>query len=66
MIALEFEGSDERFSVTSVYRGLLKRGFIVGYNPAANLLRFYPALTIGEEDIAQLLENLDHILEVSI
>jgi len=66
MIALEFEDSDERFSVTSVYRELLKRGFIVGYNPAANLLRFYPALTIGEEDIAQLLENLDHILEVSI
>jgi len=66
MIAMEFEGNYEHFSVTSVYRELLERGFLVGYNPAANLLRFYPALTIGEEDITQLLENLDHILESAL
>jgi acetylornithine/N-succinyldiaminopimelate aminotransferase len=64
MIAMEFESNDERFSLNSVYHQLLERGFLVGYKPAANLLRFYPALTIREEDIAQLLENLDHILEV--
>jgi len=64
MIAMEFESNDEHFSLTSVYHELLERGFLVGYKPAANLLRFYPALTIREEDIAQLLENLDHILEV--
>ena len=60
MIAIEFE---ERFSLNSVYYNLLERGFIVGYKPAANLLRFYPPLTIKEEDITQLIENLDRILE---
>lgn len=64
MIGMELEGNNEHLSVTSVYRGLLERGFLVGYSPVANFLRFYPPLTIGEEDIAQLLENLDHILEV--
>jgi acetylornithine aminotransferase len=65
MIGMELEGNHERFSVTSVYRGLLERGFLVGYNPAASFLRFYPPLTIGEEDIAGLLENLDHILSAT-
>jgi acetylornithine/N-succinyldiaminopimelate aminotransferase len=64
MIAMEFEEDDEHFSLTSVYRELVERGFLVGFKPEANLLRFYPPLTIGEKDIAQLLENLDHTLEV--
>jgi acetylornithine aminotransferase len=63
MIVLELEANDERFSVASLYRDLLARRFLIGYTPAANLLRFYPALTIDEEDIAQLVENLNHILE---
>ena len=63
MIAMEFEDNDERFSLASVYHELVERGFLVGFKPAANLLRFYPPLTIKEEDIAQLLENLDDILE---
>lgn len=63
MIALEFEGGDGRFSVLSVYRELLERGFIVGCKPVANLLRFYPPLIIGEQDIAQFLEHLDLVLE---
>ncbi|NIO67796.1 MAG: aminotransferase class III-fold pyridoxal phosphate-dependent enzyme, partial [Anaerolineae bacterium] len=63
MIAMEFESNDEHFSLASVYHELLERGFLVGYKPATNLLRFYPALTIREKDIAQLLENLDHVLE---
>lgn len=62
MIVMEFEG-DEHLSVTSVYRELLARGFLVGCKPVANILRFYPPLTIGESDIAQLLQNLDHILK---
>ena len=65
MIAIELEAKDEHLSARSVYRKLLDRGFIVGYNPAAHVVRFYPPLTIGEDDIAQLLENLDHILGVS-
>ncbi len=62
MIAVEFQGDDGHFSLTSVHRQLAERGFLVGFKPVANLLRFYPALTIGEEDIAQLLENMNHIL----
>ncbi len=66
MIAMEFEGNDRRFSVTSAYRKLLEGGFIVGYSPAANLLRFYPPLTIEKEDIAQLLESLDHVIAQAV
>jgi acetylornithine aminotransferase len=62
MIVLEFEGDDERFSLNSMYRELLARGFMVGFKPAANILRFYPPLTIAEQDIARLLKNLDHVL----
>jgi 4-aminobutyrate aminotransferase-like enzyme len=64
MIAMEFGEDDEHFSLTSVFRELVERGFLVGFKPEANLLRFYPPLTIGEKDITQLLENLDHTLEV--
>jgi acetylornithine/N-succinyldiaminopimelate aminotransferase len=64
MLAMEFNRSPDGPSVTRIHRELYKRGFIVGCRPAAQLLRFYPALTIGEEDIARLVENLDHILEI--
>jgi len=62
MIAMEFVDDDAQTSLESVYRELLERGFIVGYKPAASLLRFYPPLIIAEEDIAQLLESLDRVL----
>jgi len=63
MIVMEFEGESERWSVASLYHTLLERGFVVGISPAANVMRFYPALTIGENDIAQLLENLEQVLK---
>ena len=63
MIAMEFQADDEHFSLSKVYHQLVKRGFLVGFKPAARLLRFYPPLTIGEENIAQLVENLNKILE---
>lgn len=62
MIVLEFWPAGEELSVTSLYRRLLERGFLVGYTPAANLLRFYPALTIDEDDITRLVAALDEIL----
>jgi acetylornithine/N-succinyldiaminopimelate aminotransferase len=62
MIAMELEGGDGGPSVLSVYRELLERGFIVGCKPGANLLRFYPPLIIGEEDIGGLVESLDSVL----
>jgi acetylornithine/N-succinyldiaminopimelate aminotransferase len=58
MIAVELRG----LPALSVYAELLERGFAVGCKPAANLLRFYPPLTIDEQDIAQLLKHLDLVL----
>ena len=63
MIAMEFQGDDEHCSLSTVYRQLVERGFLVGYKPEARLLRFYPALTMGEENITQLVEIVNHILE---
>lgn len=62
MIAIELDGSPGQIPVTEVYHQLLEKGFLVGYNPLANLLRFYPALIIQEEDILDLLKNLGNIL----
>jgi len=62
MIAMEFQADSEYFSLNSLYHQLVERGFLVGFKPAARLLRFYPALTIPEEKIAQLVESLNQIL----
>ncbi len=63
MIAMEFE-ADPGVSLASVlHRELLARGFLVGCKPEANLLRFYPPLTIGEGDIAQMVAGLDQALQ---
>jgi acetylornithine aminotransferase len=62
MIALELADGEEGALATSLYRDLLERGFAVGCKPAADLLRFYPPLIIGLEDIAGLVESLDEVL----
>jgi acetylornithine/N-succinyldiaminopimelate aminotransferase len=63
MIIMEFNADDAHFSLSRVYHQLVERGFLVGFKPAARLLRFYPPLTIPEENIAQLVESLKKILE---
>ncbi|MGE5776359.1 MAG: aminotransferase class III-fold pyridoxal phosphate-dependent enzyme, partial [Chloroflexota bacterium] len=60
-LALEFQ---PQLSAASVYQTLLETRFLVGYYPAGNILRFDPALTIEQEDIAHLLECLDSMLEM--
>ena len=62
LLAVELEAEGDGNSAISVYRSLVDRGFLVGCKPEARLLRFYPPLTIGEQEIAQLLEHLDDIL----
>ncbi len=64
LLALEFH-LHESFSATTAYHALLERGFLVGYYPAGNILRFDPALTIEKEDITHLLESIDSILETA-
>ena len=61
-LALEFHPRPG-FSATTAYHALLAKGFLVGYYPAGNILRFDPALTIEQEDITNLLECLGVMLE---
>ncbi|MGD2252344.1 MAG: aspartate aminotransferase family protein [Anaerolineales bacterium] len=63
MLAMQLEGSGKEPTAGKLYRQLMERGMIVGCNPTANLLRFFPPLTIGEQNIAQLVERLDDILD---
>lgn len=61
LLALELQ-PHPTFTVADAYHALLERGFLVGYDPAGNVLRFDPALTIGEDDITQLLDCLAEML----
>jgi acetylornithine aminotransferase len=62
LLGLEFH-PHERISVEWIYQALLEQGFIVGYYPAGNVLRFDPPLTVEKEDITNLLESIESILE---
>ena len=64
LLALELNPR-EKFSVTAFYHALLKEGFLVGYYPAGNVLRFDPSLTIEEEDVERILECMDSILKTA-
>jgi acetylornithine aminotransferase len=61
LLALEFH-PHESISAISAYHALLEKGFLVGFYPTGNILRFDPALTIDEEDIVRLLESLETIV----
>ena len=61
LLALEFQTSD-RITASSAYGALLARGFLVGYYPAGNILRFDPALTMDRADVDALLAALEEIL----
>jgi acetylornithine/N-succinyldiaminopimelate aminotransferase len=61
LLGLELYPHD-RLSVQSAYQILLKSGFLVGYYSAGNVLRFDPALTIDQDDIAHFLESLDKVM----
>jgi acetylornithine/succinyldiaminopimelate/putrescine aminotransferase len=64
LLALQFH-PHESFSATSAYESLLEQGFLVGYYPAGNILRFDPALTMEKKDIDHLLDGLDRILKTA-
>jgi acetylornithine/succinyldiaminopimelate/putrescine aminotransferase len=61
LLGLEFHPHDT-ITASWAYRALLEKGFLVGYYPAANLLRFDPALTIKTDSIRGLIGALDSIL----
>ncbi|MBN1537788.1 MAG: aspartate aminotransferase family protein [Anaerolineales bacterium] len=65
LLALELRPHD-KISATSVYQALLEKGFLVGYYPAGNILRFDPALTIEEANISSLIDCLDLIFKTAL
>jgi acetylornithine/N-succinyldiaminopimelate aminotransferase len=64
LLALEFH-PHENITVSWAYHVLLEKGFLVGYYPAGNILRFDPSLTVEGVDIERLLECIDSILKTA-
>lgn len=61
LLGLELHAHED-LTVRATYVALVESGFLAGYYPAGNMLRFSPALTIEEDDIKALLANLTTIL----
>jgi acetylornithine/succinyldiaminopimelate/putrescine aminotransferase len=49
-------------TLADLHRRLLDTGFLVGFKPQHNLLRFYPPLTIDEADIDRMAQELERRL----
>ena len=64
MAAVEF--SKDSFNLELIAKEMLKRGFLIGYNLDQNLVRFLPPLTIEENEISEMVENLNLVLEKRI
>jgi 4-aminobutyrate aminotransferase-like enzyme len=62
MIALEFAPGVARAVQDAVHAGLVARGFLCGYKPAASLLRLYPPLVIGRDELERFVTALDETL----
>ena len=61
MYVMEFQ-QDENFPLEKIHKELFDAGYITGVNVPANLLRFYPPLTIEEDQIKSMTNALDIIL----
>lgn len=49
--------------VTTVFREMMERGYFIGVNPLANILRFYPPLIIKEKDVFDMCVELESVLQ---
>lgn len=61
LLALEFHPHDT-MTAAWAYHALLDRGFLVGYYPAGNILRFDPPATMDKEDVLHLLDGIDALI----
>lgn len=59
MLALELSVDN---STEIVFEKMLEKGYFIGTTPYYNLLRFFPALTISENDIISMCDTLKDIL----
>ena len=63
LVGIEFKNDHDKFSTELIYRRMLDKGFIIGYSQNLHMAAFHPALTIEKRDVADLVEQLDHVLE---
>ncbi len=61
MMAVEFHKNAD-LNLEEIHKELFDAGYIVGVNTVANLLRFYPPLTIEETQIKSMISTLSAIL----
>ncbi len=61
MFIIEFY-KDEKFYLENIHKEFFDAGYITGVNISANILRFYPPLTIEEMHIKSMVSALDMIL----
>jgi len=61
MYVIEF-WKDSELSLEKIHRELFDAGYIVGFHVLANVLRFYPPLTIEETQIKDMTQTLNSIL----
>lgn len=61
MFVMEFQ-KDENIPLEKIHKELFDAGYITGVNVPANLLRFYPPLTIEDIQIKSMASSLDTIL----
>jgi len=66
MIGIEFTRAEPKVEdwPTKIWRAMLKRGFVLGITPGANVLRFLPPLTIPEDEIEAVVDNLEDVLSL--
>ncbi|MHA7817531.1 MAG: aspartate aminotransferase family protein [Pseudohaliea sp.] len=65
LLALEF-APNEQMTASLMQKTLQKRGYLVGCYPAANILRFDPALTITTKEVDSFLNCLDTVFKEAI
>ena len=63
MYVMEFFDG-QGIALEKIHKELFDRGYIVGVSPVAGLLRFYPPLTIDEEQIKAMGNCLDAVLSM--
>ena len=63
MIGMQLcEGVPRSPNSTLIFREMLRRGFLIGYHPTHNVIRFFPSLTIEEGEIARLVGTIERVL----
>ena len=61
MLVMEFHQWD-KFDLQKIHREIFEAGYITGHHAIANLLRFYPPLTIEEVHIKNIVNAIDAVL----